>query len=91
MGLVETDLAALEVSLDGPGWKVGTGPQWDEGIGGTRERVLRQCLGEGVCPPGEQSAMLNQRGSFSFTPMVPGGTGAFSLLRKDQCAYPSSL
>lgn len=62
-----------------------------KGIGGTREGVLRQCLGEDVRPPGEQRTMLSRRGPFTFTPMVPGGTGAFPLLRKDQCAYPSSL
>lgn len=30
-----------------------------KGISGTREGVLRQCLGEDVRPPGEPSAMLS--------------------------------
>lgn len=89
--LVETDLAALGVSLDGPGWKVGTDSQWDEGErwcqGGGAEAVL----GRGCPSPRGEKNHAQPKGALHFHSHVPGGTGAFPLLQKDQCAYPSSL
>lgn len=54
-----------------------------KGRGGAREGVLRQCLGA--------KSHAQPKGALHFHSHVPGGTGAFPLLQKDQCAYPSSL
>ena len=64
--LVETDLAALGVSLDGPGWKVGTDSQWDERDRWYQGGGAEAMLGRGCPSPRGAKCQAQLKGTLLF-------------------------